>query len=153
MTLKDDIKLRKDYPNSGVHAFLLMARTVWELLEAPDRIIRSRGITSTQFNVLRILRGTPDGLPQHEIRARMVANQSDVSRILSKLVRDGFARRVPSEDDGRVTLGRITRKGLALCAKLDGPVTAVHKQQFERLGARKTGQLIKLLEELREFNS
>ena len=152
MALEDDIKLNKGYPNQGVHAFLVLGRALWELLEEPDRFVRSHGITPTQHNVLRILRGSPDGLPQHEIRRRMVANQSDVSRILSKLVRDGYARRVASDSDARVKLGQITRKGLALCRKLEAPLEKMHKEQFDRLGKQKTSRLIKLLEELREVN-
>jgi len=152
MPIQDDIHLTGDFANPGIHAFVLLGRTVFELLEEPARFVRAHGITPTQLNVLRILRGTPGGLPHREIRARMLANVSDVSRLLDKLARDGFAERVPSDDDRRVVLGRITRKGRALVARLEEPLNEMHTAQFERIGAAKTRQLIELLEELRAAN-
>lgn len=152
MALRDDIKLSRDYPNTGVEAFLTIGRTLVELLDEPERFVRKHGITPTQHNVLRILRGSPDGLPQHEIRARMIERKSDISRLLDRLVKQGYARREPDPNDARVAIARITPEGLKLCEKLAGPLNRIHAAQFRKLGKTRTRQLIALLEELREHN-
>jgi DNA-binding MarR family transcriptional regulator len=152
MALKDDIRLGKPFPNDGVQAFLTLGRTLFELLAEPEALLKQHGISATQHNVLRILRGSPKGLPLSRIAERMVARDPDLTRLIDRMQRQGLVQRVRSDADRRVILGRITAKGLRLCDKLDAPVTEIHKRQFRKLGKTKTRQLIALLEELREHN-
>lgn len=153
MALAEDIRMGKDYANPGVHAFLLMGRTLFELLEPANDMVRARGITPAQYNVLRILRGSPQGLPCTEISRRMVSKDSDVTRLLDKLIRAGLAERARSEADRRVVIGRITTAGRRVCKALDKPLGELHENQFKQLGSAKTRRLIALLEELRTANT
>ncbi len=153
MALADDIRMGREYANTGVHAFLLLGRTMFELLEPANNMVRARGITPAQFNVLRILRGSPRGLPCTEISRRMVSKDSDVTRLLDKLIRDGLAERTRSETDRRVVIGRITQAGMRVCRALDKPLGELHENQFKQLGGAKTRRLIALLEELRAANA
>ena len=84
------------------------------------------GLTLSGYNVLRILRGSPEGLPRGEIGQRMVNRSPDVTRLIDRLTRRGFVRRLRSERDRRLSLTRITPKGLAL---LDRAETANVEQR------------------------
>ncbi len=149
MALKDDIKLSKPFPNPGIQAFITLGRTMAELVAGPEALLRQHGISPAQFNVLRILRGSPDGLPLGQIGERMIARDPDLTRLIDRMAKAGLVERVRSDSDRRVVLGRITKAGLKLCAQLDGPASAIHDERFARFGEQKTRQLIALLEELR----
>src|SRR5512139_4068453 len=59
-----------------------------------DTICGDFKITLAQFNVLRILKGThPAGFPRHEIIRRMIEPAPDVTRLIDRLVKDGFVER------------------------------------------------------------
>lgn len=73
------------------------------------------GITHAQFNVLRILRGVyPEGHPRCEIADRMIERAPDVTRLIDRLERQRFVRRDRSNKDRRLSMTRITKKGLDL---------------------------------------
>src|SRR5689334_18026073 len=73
------------------------------------------GITNGQYNVLRILRGAhPDGHPRCEIAKRMIEKAPDVTRLVDRLEAMGFVERARSKDDRRLSIARITPKGLQL---------------------------------------
>jgi DNA-binding MarR family transcriptional regulator len=152
MALKDDIQLSKPFPNQGVQAFLTLGRTLIELMAEPEALLKQHGISATQHNVLRILNGSAGGLPLGQIAERMVARDPDLTRLIDRMERAKLVERARDTHDRRVVLARITRKGKALCKKLDAPVTDIHARQFKGLGPKKTKQLIALLEELREHN-
>jgi DNA-binding MarR family transcriptional regulator len=115
--------------------------TFLDLLRAHERLtgqvavlLRDSGLSSQQYNVLRILRGAgPDGLPCQEIGARMVNRVPDVTRLLDRLVAAELVSRRRSNVDRRVVLNRITGRGLVLLADLDAPVRDLHRRQFAAL--------------------
>lgn len=153
MGLAKDIHLKKPFANHGVHALVLLARSVAELLEPALPLIKAAGISPVHHNVLRILRGAgPGGLPAGGIGDRMIARDPDMTRLIDRLVKAGLVDRQRSETDRRVVTCRITRKGLAVCEQLEHPLNALHASQFAKLGERKTKQLIQLLEQLRQAN-
>lgn len=80
-------------------------------------------ITLAQFNVLRILKGAhPDGYPRHEIIRRMVEPAPDVTRLIDRLIKEGLVERFTSDEDRRLSLARITKKGIALLVKINPEV-------------------------------
>ncbi|MDX2120503.1 MAG: MarR family transcriptional regulator [Gemmatimonadota bacterium] len=84
------------------------------------------GVTHDQYNVLRILRGVyPGGHPRYEIALRLVDRAPDVTRLLDRLARQGLIKRYRAEGDRRLSLARITDRGLALLDRLDGPIDAL----------------------------
>src|SRR4029077_13651464 len=91
-------------------------------VEAFEAVVGDGGVTASAFNVLRILRGQPEGHPRGEIGRRLVFRKADVTRIVDGLVRRGLAERVRSAKDRRLSLTRITAKGLKTLARLDAPL-------------------------------
>ena len=114
-------------------------------------LFREHGLTSGQYNVLRILRGAGSGgHARCSIAERMIDRNPDVTRILDRLVKSGFVRRGPGSLDRRTSIARITPVGLALLRKLDGPVTELHARIAAPLKGEARIRLVRLLETLYE---
>src|SRR5262245_14715864 len=99
------------------------------------------GLTTSTYNVLRILRGSPEGLPRGEIAGRMVNPAPDVTRLIDRLARHGLVRRLRSRSDRRLSLTRITAKGLALVAEAEAANRAQHAALESRLSPAEWRQL------------
>lgn len=85
-----------------------------------DAICNWFKITLAQFNVLRILKGAhPNGYPRGEIIRRMVETAPDVTRLIDRLIKEGLVERYSSKDDRRLSFAQITKKGIALLAKIN----------------------------------
>jgi DNA-binding MarR family transcriptional regulator len=76
------------------------------------RRLRPFGLTSPQYNILRILRGSqPKGLSVLDIKSRMIDRSSNVSRLVEKLRMAGFVERVPHGEDRRMVVVSISEAG------------------------------------------
>jgi DNA-binding MarR family transcriptional regulator len=126
-------------------AFLDLLRTTDLLSRGMVRILKSEELSSTQYNVLRILRGTLDGLPCGEIASRMITRDPDVTRLLDRLEGRKLISRCRETKDRRTVMARITPEGLKLLARLDEPVQAAHRQQLGHLGQDRLRTLTELL--------
>jgi DNA-binding MarR family transcriptional regulator len=105
-------------------------------------------LTSSAYNVLRILRGSPDGLPRGEIGQRMVNPSPDVTRLIDRLARRGLVRRLRARTDRRLSLTRITPKGLALVEQAEAANRAQHAALASRLSTTEWRQLSALCERI-----
>jgi DNA-binding MarR family transcriptional regulator len=113
--------------------------------------LKAYDITPTQYNVLRILRGAgQEGLFRNEIRDRLVSQVPDVTRLLDRMEEGGLVERERAESDRRQVTTRITRDGLALLKRLDGPVAETHKRQLGHLSDTQLRTLIALLAAARD---
>jgi DNA-binding MarR family transcriptional regulator len=114
-------------------------------------LFRTVGLSPTQYNVLRILRGVgKPGISCHDIAARMITREPDLTRLLDRLEKRGLATRHRQSDDRRVVICRITEAGLTLANSLDEPVRQLHQRQLHHMGEEKLMQLSDLLEEARQ---
>ncbi|MGB6357492.1 MAG: MarR family transcriptional regulator, partial [Candidatus Acidiferrales bacterium] len=110
-------------------AFLDLLRTSDVLARGVVHVLKPDGLSPTQYNVLRILRGSPEGLPCGEIAGRMITRDPDITRLLDRLEKRGLILRTRQNQDRRTVLTRITPAGLRLLARLDAPVQRAHRQQ------------------------
>jgi DNA-binding MarR family transcriptional regulator len=127
-------------------AFLDLLRTADLLFRALVRVLKSEDLSSTQYNVLRILRGAPGGLPCGEIASRMITRDPDVTRLLDRLEKRELISRCRETKDRRTVMVRIAPQGLKALARLDEPVQAAHRQQLGHLGRERLRALTALLE-------
>jgi DNA-binding MarR family transcriptional regulator len=125
--------------------FLDLLRTTDMLSRGLVRVLKSANLSSTQYNVLRILRGAPDGLVCGEIADRMITRDPDITRLLDRLEKRGLISRCREAGDRRTVMARITPDGLDLLARLDQPVQAAHRQQLGHLGRERLRILTELL--------
>ncbi len=149
-SLAREIKQGKPFESVEVEAHLNLVRTC-DLLEGNvARFLKQHGISTPQYNVLRILRGAePEGLPSLAVADRMVTRVPDVTRLLDRLTAKGLVVRERSATDGRVMLAHITADGLAFLAGLDRPLLEYHHGQLGHMSRDELVQLIVLLEKLR----
>src|ERR1700734_2019765 len=95
-------------------AFLDSPRTADMLTRGADWVLKSEDLSHTQYNVLRILRGSPQGLPCGEIASRMITRDPDVTRLLDRMEKRGLISRARQSRDRRLVLARLTSEGLKL---------------------------------------
>jgi len=125
--------------------FVELLRTADLLSRAPGQLIRERNLSANQYNVLRILRGAPEGLLCGEISARMISRDPDITRLLDRMEERGLIGRCREDADRRRVQVWITTEGLALLASLDSPVCALHRRQLGHLQPKQLRELTRLL--------
>jgi DNA-binding MarR family transcriptional regulator len=109
------------------------------------QVLKTENISATQYNVLRILRGAPEGLPCGEIASRMITRDPDITRLLDRLEKRSLISRSREVSDRRTVMTRITPEGLKLLARLDEPVQEAHRKQLGHLGRVRLRTLSDLL--------
>jgi DNA-binding MarR family transcriptional regulator len=130
--------------------FVALLRTADALSQEAEQLLKAAGLTGTQYNVLRILRGAePEGLPCRGIGDRMISHDPDMTRLLDRMEKRGLITRERQTDDRRVVKARITPQALRLLKTLDQPVHELHKRQFRHMPAARLKILNRLLEEVR----
>ncbi len=122
-----------------------LLRTTDILSRSLVQVLKTADLSATQYNVLRILRGAPEGLACGEIASRMITRDPDVTRLLDRLERRSLISRRRETSDRRTVMARITPEGLKLLAQLDEPVQAAHRQQLGHLGREQLRSLTELL--------
>ena len=147
MKIEDEIKssFKNEYHKLAVNIHLTSAR----IGEAFSTEIKKRGLTSTQYNVLRILRGQ-NGKPVciGLIKERMLERSSDVSRIIDRLLKKELIISIENENDRRLKDITISNKGSNLLEEIDVFESHIDKE-FEHLSLDEVEQLNNLLDKAR----
>jgi len=142
---------RKPSSSLEEEAFVALQRTADRLQRRVAEMLKQHGLSPTQYNALRILRGAgPEGLPCREAAERMINRDPDMTRLLDRLERRGLVERNRQHSDRRVITTRITNTGLDLLKGLDRPVEDFHRQLLGSIGEAKLQLLVQLLETARE---
>jgi len=126
-------------------AFLDLLRTTDMLTRQPALVLKNEDVSPTQYNVLRILRGAPDGLSCGAISERMITRDPDITRLLDRLEKRGLISRSREARDRRTVVAIITPTGLDLLARLDDLVQSTHRKQLGHLGEKRLRELSELL--------
>ena len=126
-------------------AFLDLLRTADMLTRSAFGVLKAEDLSSTQYNVLRILRGSPQGLPCGEIAGRMITRDPDVTRLLDRMEKRGLISRARDSRDRRMVLARISVEGLKLVNRLDAPVQQMHRKLLGHMGRERLRALGKAL--------
>lgn len=145
--LQREIKQSKPFRNLYAEAYLNLLKTADLLEREMTAALKPFGLTGTQYNVLRILRGSePDGLACGEIGSRMITHDPDITRLLDRMETTGLVVRQRIEKDRRVVVTRITKAGLDLLEESEPPLDELLKEKLGHLGIQKLRSLIELLE-------
>lgn len=148
--LQAELKQKIPFTSPEQEAYLSLLRTSDALQSQVEEILKAFGLTGTQYNALRILRGAgPDGLPCSEIGERMITRDPDITRLLDRLQKRGLVERSRGQSDRRVIYGKITPPGLKLLREMDAPVEKHGREMLRHVGPRKLRELIDLLEQVR----
>jgi len=129
--------------------FVALLRAADHVTQDAELLVKEYGLTGTQYNVLRILRGAgTDGLPCKRIGDRMISRDPDMTRLLDRMEKRSLITRERQTEDRRVIKTRITPAGLEILKKLDTPMDELHKKQFRHISASKLKALSEALDEL-----
>jgi DNA-binding MarR family transcriptional regulator len=129
--------------------FVALLKAADALAADADQLMKSNGLTSAQYNVLRILRGAgPEGLPCNAIGERMISRDPDMTRLLDRMEKRELITRERQTEDRRVVKAGITDEGLKLLKKMDAPIRELHKSQFTQMTSARLKTLMELLSEV-----
>ena len=114
-------------------------------------VLKPSGLSTTQYNVLRILRGASGkGVCCREIGERLITRDPDVTRLIDRLEKRNLLLRTRDKEDRRFVTIQLTPGGLELVNQLDEPIEKWNRKLMRNIGRGDTKVLIELLEQLRE---
>ena len=148
--LREELRQTRPFTSAAHEAHLSVMRTAAVLQDAVERVLRPYGISGVQYNVLRILRGAPDGLCRNEVRDRMLTRMPDVTRLLDRMEEAELIWRARGTEDRRLVTTRLTAEGRRLVDELDGVVTAEHRRTMANLSEAEQRALSALLCRVRD---
>jgi DNA-binding MarR family transcriptional regulator len=150
-TIHHEIRQTKPFRSLQEQLVINLMRTTRAIEESWIQYLkRVEGISQSQYNILRILRGArPKAVKISEIADRMITRDPDVTRLVDRLIKQGLVRRERDTDDRRVVLVEITAAGLAMLARLDGPAGEYTEGAMAGLKPAELRTLDSLLNELR----
>ncbi len=114
MKIEDELKgrFRNEYHKGLINLTYTAKHLSYEFYQS----LKKHGLAEQQYNVLRILSGFRSEAPLSIsfIKERMLDKDSDVSRIVDRLVQKSFVNRIENPEDRRQKSVEITVKGLEL---------------------------------------
>jgi DNA-binding MarR family transcriptional regulator len=153
-SLKFEIVQERPFSSAEEEALLNVMRTSDTVHRALQRRIRKWGITSTQYNVLRILRGAqPRGLTCAAIGTRMITAEPDITRLLGRLKTLKLIRQHRDRSDRRVVWTQISEAGFELLRSMDPVVEQLPLEMIGHMSQTDIAELIRLLELARQKSS
>jgi DNA-binding MarR family transcriptional regulator len=145
--LKHEIAQKRPFSSIAEEALLNLMRTSDCLVRSMQRATRRWGITSTQYNVLRILRGAyPEGLTCSAIGDRMITADPDITRLLARLKTGKLVRQQRDRHDKRIVWTHIAPAGLALLGEMDPVIQRMPSEMLGHLSNTELAEFVRLLE-------
>jgi DNA-binding MarR family transcriptional regulator len=149
----DELQQTKPFRHIEEELFLNIQRTADILLQEILDVLRPSGLSATQYNVLRILRGAGEaGVTCKDIGARLVTRDPDITRLLDRLEKRNLLTRARTREDRRFVNIRISDEGMDLLRQLDGPVEEKQVEMMRHMSREQLASGIALLERLRDRN-
>ncbi len=147
--MQSEIRKRQPFSNPQQEAILNILRTSDLFHIQLDRLFRQHELTSSQYNVLRILRGEGKPLPILEIASRLITVVPGITGLIDRLEQAGWVQRERCENDRRVIYVVATPKALDVLSRIDQPLEELHAQLIGHLNRAELKELIRLLEKSR----
>lgn len=148
--LQQELKKKQAFQSPEVEAILNILRTSDQFQNRLGRLFREYGLTCSQYNVLRILRGEGEPLPSLEIASRMVQVVPAITGLVDRLEGQGFVERKRCEKDRRIVYVALTPKGEQVLHDIDDPGHELHQQLIGHLTRSELKELNRLLVKARQ---
>ncbi len=148
--LQREIKKRRPFESPEEEMLLNVLRTSDQLQNRLGRLFRRFDLTSSQYNVLRILRGEGKAIPCLEIADRMIQVVPAITGLIDRLEHRSLVKRKRCTEDRRVVYVELTAKAIKLLGEIDEPLRAMHKQLLSHMTRKEMKQLSRLLEKVRQ---
>lgn len=148
--LQAEIRQKAPFTSIEQEVYLNILRTADAVSQPVEKLLRASGLSATQYNVLRILRGAGrQGLTCGETAERMVTHDPDITRLLDRLEKRKLTTRSRDGGDRRVVTTRITSEGLRLLESLDKPMSDLNGNLFRHMSKQDLRKLSSLLDRVR----
>jgi MarR family 2-MHQ and catechol resistance regulon transcriptional repressor len=147
--LQSELKKQRPFDLPEQEACLNVLRTNDQLQNRLGRFFREFGLTASQYNVLRILRGEGKPMPSLEIAERMIQVVPAMTGLIDRLEKQGFVERRRCEEDRRVVYIKITEKAAKLLERMDEPLAVLHRELMGHMTKAELRALSRLLEKSR----
>jgi DNA-binding MarR family transcriptional regulator len=147
--LQDRLKKKRPFDSAREEAILSLVRASDQLQIRVCRLLRPFGLTPSQYNVLRILRGENRPLPILEVADRTVTVVPGITGVIDRLEEAGLVKRGRCDKDRRVVYVAITQPALDLLARVDEPLRHLQDSIMSSLAPRELDTLIELLQKVR----
>src|SRR3984957_1406475 len=147
--LQHELKKKRPFESPQEEALLSVVRTSDQLQIRSARLFRQHGLTPSQYNILRILRGEGKPLPILEIASRTLTVVPGITGLIDRLEQAGMVNRLRCEKDRRVIYVALTDQGMTILAALDQPLDGLHHKLLDHLSRTELKDLIQLLEKMR----
>jgi DNA-binding MarR family transcriptional regulator len=148
--LQHELKKKNPFDSPEQEAVINILRTSDQFSNRLGRLFREYGLTSSQYNILRILRGAGEPLPSLEIASRMIQVVPAITGLIDRLEKQELVQRCRCTEDRRVVYVNVTEKALDILSQLDEPLEKLHRKLIGRLKKAELKQLSSLLEEARQ---
>lgn len=148
--LQQELKKKRAFASPEQEAALNLMRTSDQVQIRFARLFRGYDLTSSQYNILRILRGEGGPLPILEIASRTITVVPGITGLIDRLEEAELVQRVRCSEDRRVIRVALTPRAETLLADLDGPVLEMHGRLLGHLTATELKTLSRLLEKVRD---
>ena len=147
--LQCELKKKRPFDSPEQEAGINILRTNDQLQNRLGRFFRGFGLTSSQYNVLRILRGEGKPMPSLDIAERMIQVVPAITGLIDRLEKQGLVERRRCDDDRRVVYVEITAKAKTLLEQMDEPLSAVHRELMDHMTRSELNELSRLLAKAR----
>jgi DNA-binding MarR family transcriptional regulator len=148
--IQNELQQKKPFRNLGEEAGLNILRTSDVLTQQLMDVLKPYGLSPTQYNVFRILRGAgSEGICCKAIGDRLITRDPDITRLIDRLEKRGLLVRTRVQEDRRYVTVRLTPSGLDMVNELDEPIRKMSQHAMRNLNAAELQTLINLLEQVR----
>ncbi len=147
--LQQELRKKQPFASPEQEAILNILRTSDIFHNQFGRLFREYGLTPSQYNVLRILRGEGKPMPSLEIADRMVQVVPAITGLIDRLQAQTLVKRKRCTEDRRVVYIEITPKALNLLKEIDEPDLNLHRKLIGHLSSDELSELSRLLEKAR----
>src|SRR6202040_1404443 len=144
--LQHELKKKRPFESPEEEALISVVRTSDQLQIRFARLFREHGLTPSQYNILRILRGEGKPLPILEIASRTITVVPGITGLIDRLEQAGFVNRLRCEKDRRVIYVALPDQGMTTLAALDEPLVTLHHKLVAHLSQGELKELSRLLE-------
>lgn len=151
--LRKELKKKRGFDSPEQEATLSILRTSDLFENRLGRLFREYGLTPSQYNVLRILRGEGKPLPSLEIADRMIQVVPAITGLIDRLEKQELVKRHRCTEDRRVVYVQITTKAIRILKQIDDPLHALHQELLGDLSKKELSELIRLLDKARSIKS
>lgn len=138
--------INSKFPNEWVKALINISYTSNWLSNITEKKFSNYGISSQQYNVLRILRGAKKAIKVNVVKDRMIEKTPNTTRLMDKLCNKELIQRTRCESDRRAVYVEITKAGLDL---LDSIPMKEDMKILDKITEKEAQELNRILDKLR----